>query len=315
MGGKKTEILQFPTDGGQTIELPVGLIIGDEPGPEAVITAGIHAGEFCSELAAIKLLHELTPADVKGSVKIITMCNTAAFETGAFTPVFADENNLNRCFPGQIKGNYNDVLAAKIFDEIKGADYHIDLPGSGAQERSVPFAAYHRGRRGELNDRSHEMAYYFGMPNIMITETEGRWSDKGCCYSSVYENIGIPSVLFQTGGLNAASAEAVRIHIDGVKNVMRRLGSLRGNQQPVGRPQIFENMEKVRASKRGIYYRRVRVGDMVKRGQMIGLLTDYFGTVIEKFIAPVTGKVLYMTESSSLQEKGFVAAIGVSFGK
>ena len=295
MGGKKTEILQFPTDGGQTIELPVGLIIGDEPGPEAVITAGIHAGEFCSELAAIKLLHELTPADVKGSVKIITMCN--------------------RCFPGQIKGNYNDVLAAKIFDEIKGADYHIDLHGSGAQERSVPFAAYHRGRRGELNDRSHEMAYYFGMPNIMITETEGRWSDKGCCYSSVYENIGIPSVLFQTGGLTAASAEAVKIHIDGVKNVMRRLGSLRGNQQPVGRPQIFENMEKVRASKRGIYYRRVRVGDMVKRGQMIWLLTDYFGTVIEKFIAPVTGKVLYMTESSSLQEKGFVAAIGVSFGK
>ncbi|MBQ9882468.1 MAG: succinylglutamate desuccinylase/aspartoacylase family protein [Synergistes sp.] len=317
MGGKKTEVLHIPVEGNdiKEIDLPVALIIGDEPGPEAVITAGMIPGEFSGVLAAIKLLHEISPADIKGSLKILTVCDVADFKLGTPIPTYASNSDLNHSFPGQLRGGYYSLLAAKIFDEIKGADYHIDLHGSEAYERSVPFAAYHRGRRGELNDRSHEMAYYFGAPNIMITETEGRWSDKGCCYSSVYEGIGIPSVLFHIGGLNMAFSEAVRIHMEGVKNVLRRFGTLRGTPQPVGRPQIFENMEIVRAAKRGIYYRRIRAGDMVKRGQLIGLITDCFGTVIEKLVSPVNGKVLYMTESSSIPGNGFVAAVGVSFVK
>lgn len=311
MGGKKTELLQFQTEDGRKIELPVALVIGDVKGPDAVVTAGIHGGEYCGVLAAIKLFRELSPADIKGSVKIITVCDTAAFESRnvSFSPL--DKNNLNRSFPGKAKGSYNGVLAAKIFDEIKGADYHMDLHCGEVLERSAPFAIYHRGRKGELNDRSHEMAYYYGLPNIMITETEGRWSDKGTCYASVYENIGIPSALFQTGGLGIASADSVNTHTEGIKNVLRRFGTLRGNVQPVGRPQIFENMEMVYAKSRGIHYRRVSVGDMVRRGQMIGLLTDYFGTPTEKVLAPIDGKVLFMSESAAMTEKDFVAAVGV----
>ena len=317
MDGKKTEVLHIPAGGNgeDNIDLPVAMIIGEEPGPDAVITAGMIPGEFSGVLAAIKLLHELSPGDIKGSLKILTVCDMADFELGSQVPAYSNETDLNHSFPGKLRGGYYSLLAAKILDEIKGADYHIDLHGSESHERSVPFAMYHRGRHGELNDRSHEMAYYFGAPNIMITETEGRWSDKGCCYSSVYEEIGIPSVLFHTGGLNMAFSEAVRLHIEGVKNVLRHFGILRGTPQPVGKPQIFENMEIVRASKRGIYYRRVRAGDTVKRGQLIGLLTDCFGTVIEKLVSPVNGKILYMTESSSVPGNGFVAAVGVSFGK
>ncbi|MCD7951843.1 MAG: hypothetical protein LUG14_02710 [Synergistaceae bacterium] len=53
------------------------------------------------------------------------------------------------------------------------------------------------------------------------------------------------------------------------------------------------------------------MGDMVKRGQMIGLLTDYFGTPTEKVLAPIDGKVLFMSESAAMSEKDFVAAVGV----
>ncbi len=311
MGGKKTELLEFQTDDGRKATLPVALVIGDTEGPDAVITAGIHGGEYCGVLAAVKLLRELSPSDIKGSVKIITVCDTAAFEARSifFSPI--DGSNLNRSFPGKPKGNYSNALAAKIFDEIKGADYHMDLHCGEVTERSTPLAIYHRGRRGDLNDRSHEIAYYFGLPNIVITETEGRWSDKGTCYAGVYENIGIPSVLFQAGGLGIASADSVNILAEGTKNVLRRFGTLRGSFQPVGRPQIFENMEMVHTKSRGIHYRRVNVGDSVKRGQMIGLLTDYFGTPTEKILSPIDGKVLFMTESSAMPEKGFVAAVGV----
>ena len=59
------------------------------------------------------------------------------------------------------------------------------------------------------------------------------------------------------------------------------------------------------------HYRRVNVGDAVKRGQMIGMLTDYFGTPTEKILSPIDGKVLFISESSAMSERDFVAAIGV----
>lgn len=312
MGGKKTDIIRFETEEGRSGQIPIAIVAGNNPGPEAVITAGIHGCEYCGVLAAIKLFCELSPSDIKGCVKILTVSDTAAFETR--TPAPTDDGlNLNRNFPGRSKGAYNSVLAAKIFDEIKGADYHIDLHCGGTHERSTQFAVCHRGRNGELNDLSHEMAYYSGLPNIVITETNGgRWSDKGTCCASVYETIGIPSVLLQSGGMGVVSAQSVNRQAEGIKNIMRRFGTLRGALQPVGRPQIFENMEIVRSKSGGIHYRRVNAGDSVKRGQAIGVITDWFGVPKEKIISPVTGKILFMTEDASVPEKGFIAAIGVS---
>ena len=222
MGGKKTEIVHFDIEDGRSIDLPVALVTGDSEGPDAVITAGIHGGEYGGIFAAIRLFRELSPSDIKGSVKFITVCDTAAFETRG-SHLTADGANLNRCFPGRPGGGYAQSLAAKILDEIKGADYHIDLHSTSPLCISAPLSTYHRGRSGALNDGSHEIAYYYGIPNIVITETEGRWQDKGTCYASVYENIGIPSALVQTG--TATASENVRRHIAGLMNVLRRFGT------------------------------------------------------------------------------------------
>ena len=81
MGGKKTEIVHFDIEDGRSIDLPVALVTGDSEGPDAVITAGIHGGEYGGIFAAIRLFRELSPSDIKGSVKFITVCDTAAFET------------------------------------------------------------------------------------------------------------------------------------------------------------------------------------------------------------------------------------------
>ena len=250
MGGKKTEIVHFDIEDGRSIDLPVALVTGDSEGPDAVITAGIHGGEYGGIFAAIRLFRELSPSDIKGSVKFITVCDTAAFETRG-SHLTADGANLNRCFPGRPGGGYAQSLAAKILDEIKGADYHIDLHSTSPLCISAPLSTYHRGRSGALNDGSHEIAYYYGIPNIVITETEGRWQDKGTCYASVYENIGIPSALVQTG--TATASENVRRHLAGLMNVLRRFGTLKGATAPVGRPQIYESMEWIYAKRSGLY--------------------------------------------------------------
>lgn len=308
MGGKKTEILHFDIGDGKSINLPVAVLTGDAEGPDAVVTAGIHGGEYGGIFAAIRLFRELSPADIKGSVKFITVCDTAAFETrGSF--LTAEGDNLNRCFPGRLGDGYAQSLAAKILDEIKGADYHMDLHSALPTCASLPLSTYHRGRSGALNDGSHEIAYYYGIPNIVITETEGRWKDKGTCYASVYENVGIPSALVQTG--TATSSENIRRHIAGIMNVLRRFGTLKGAAAAVGRPQIYESMEWVYTKRAGLYTAAAAVGDKVRRGQMIGFVADCFGTPVEKIISPINGRLLSHIDSSAVGRNCRVASIGV----
>ncbi|MDO5115470.1 MAG: succinylglutamate desuccinylase/aspartoacylase family protein [Synergistaceae bacterium] len=312
MGGKKTEIINFETADKKKISIPVATIVGDSPGPDAVITAGIHGREYGGILSAIQLLQQLTPSDINGSVKIITVCDTAASEwhSGKESPI--DGLNLNRCFPGRQGGSYSVELAARIFDEIKGADYHMDIHSGLYLESCIPFSTYHRGRSGALNDRSHEIAYYYGLPNIVITESEGRWPDKGTCYAAAYENIGIPSALMLTGSFGVSGKEDIQRHIKGIKNVLRHFGSLKGDAAPVGRPLIHENMEWLYTKNGGIYHRMVNVGERVRRGQLIALITDYFGAPVEKIVSPINGQILILTESSVASPKDFAAAIGVT---
>lgn len=309
MGGKKTEILHFETESGGPIEIPVAHITGDAAGPNAVITAGVHGGENSGTFAAIRLFRELSPSDVKGNIKFITVCDTASFERhgSCFTD---DGEDLNRCFPGRAGGSYGQALAAKIIDEIKGADYHIDLHSTLPMRASAAVSVYHRGRRGELNDMSHEIAYYYGLPHIVITESEGRWPDKGTSYASVYENIGIPSALVRTG--SEPGEVCTRRHIAGVTNVLRRFGTLKGSAVSVGRPQIYEGMEWLRAQQAGLYVKAAEIDEKVRRGQMIGYVSDCFGAPVEKILSPINGRILCQAEDAAVGKGGFVACIGHS---
>ncbi len=308
MGGKKKEILHFDIGEGQAVDLPVAVISGESAGPEAVITADIHGGDYGAVFAAIRLFRELSPSDIKGSIKFITVCDAAPFASGC-PRRGADMGNLGRCFPRCPNCRYCRAVAAKILDEIKGADFHLDLHGTLPACLSLPFAAYHRGRSGALNDGSHEIAYYYGLPNIIITETEGRWQDKNTCYANVYEKIGIPSASVQAG--TAARDETTRLHIAGIMNVLRRFGTIKGSASPVGRPQIYESMEWIYANRPGLYTAAAAAGEKVRRGQMIGFVTDCFGTPVEKIISPVNGRLLSQTESAAVGKNGFVANVGV----
>ena len=311
MKQKRTKLLRFQYDDERTIELPVALLIGSKEGPDVAITAGINGCEKNSVLAAIKLLRDLSSAEICGSVKILTLCNIAAFNDHTFTNSLSEDKILNRSFPGSLTGSYNKQVAAKILDEIKGADCYIDLHSGAALVRSTPIAAYHRGMNGHLNDSCHQTAFYSGIPNIVITESESHWGDDGTAYSSVYEHIGIPSVLFTTGGTGGPSNDNIDLLCRAVKNVLTRLGVLRGIVRQNHKPRIFEGMERVKAKVSGIHINRVTIGDFVKRGQIISVIADYFGNIKEKITSPIDGMVLSISESPAIREDDVVASVGI----
>src|ERR1700733_5328655 len=60
------------------LEIPFGVIEGHEPGPVLLVTAGVHASEFCSIEAASRLLRK-RPEAFRGTLVILPLLNVRGF--------------------------------------------------------------------------------------------------------------------------------------------------------------------------------------------------------------------------------------------
>ena len=81
--------------------VPVTVFHGASPGPVLALTAGVHGYEFVPILAAQRLLTEIDPATLRGTVVIVRLAHVEAFEQRVPYVNPFDRKNLNRVFPGR----------------------------------------------------------------------------------------------------------------------------------------------------------------------------------------------------------------------
>src|SRR3954471_15212415 len=90
-----------PVDvGTATLQIPVAVVHGSEPGPRVAVTAGIHGAEYVSIAALRAVVPSLDPTAIRGSVVAVLTANPAAFAARSIYVNPADGLNLNRQFPG-----------------------------------------------------------------------------------------------------------------------------------------------------------------------------------------------------------------------
>ena len=118
------------------LEMPVGIIKGEKPGPTLLITGGLLGTEYCGIEAASRLFSILNPTSLQGTVVVIPVVNMACFTyrvpwftlQDSLTPF--DGLHLNRCFPGDKNGKPSKRLAYRLFhDYVLKSNYHVDLRG------------------------------------------------------------------------------------------------------------------------------------------------------------------------------------------
>ena len=131
------------TLGGGEFRLPSTVVCGERPGKTALITAGVHAGEYVGVQAAIDLARELDVKKVVGTVVVVKVVNRPTFERRKGSMGLSDGKNLNRVFPGDAKGSEMERLAHAISQEIFPlADYYIDLHSGDDYEELTPYVYY-----------------------------------------------------------------------------------------------------------------------------------------------------------------------------
>ncbi|HEY0369738.1 MAG TPA: M14 family metallopeptidase [Chthoniobacterales bacterium] len=290
---------------------PVITVTGAQPGPVLFVNAGVHGGEYPAIEAVIRLGKLLDPARITGTVILMPVLNLPAFRTRTPFVCPIDNVNPNRVFPGDPNGSYSEQMTHALMTEfVAHADAYIDLHGGDIPEALVPFSIC-RGGSEEVDTKSRELAVAFGLPYVLAVNRPIQ-AAKGSSSYVAGAGRGVPSVLAEAGGVGQLQEDAVELLVAGVQRVMAHLRMLQASLPPVSEPMILSAFEWLYARDAGMFYPRVAAGDLVEKGSVVGTVGSLFGDELETLIAPVSGRVLFLTINPSVREEGLLMGIGAA---
>lgn len=302
-GKKKSGFLRI---GGGEFQLPATILHGEQPGKTVLITAGIHAEEYVGIQSALELSEMLKVQKIAGTVVIVKVVNRKAFELRSGSDSHEDGKNLNRVFPGSKEGTWSERLAYAIEKELLSiADYYIDLHSGDSYEQLTPYVYYAGAAAKEVVEQSREMAQQADVPYMVGSNVA-----MGGCYNYA-ASLGIPSILLERGQMGGWTKEESHSTRRDVRNILCHLGIYQGEKDYRNYyPLEVKNLCYQAANEQGLWYPCKKPGDMIQQGDMLGVIKDYEGKILEVCKAEYGGVILYQTGSLQVQESGSVIAYG-----
>lgn len=306
-----TGYLEVPAGSDPATRIPVAVIHGTAGGPVLALICGAHGTEYASIIAMEKLIQTVDARQVRGTVVVLPLINTASFEQKVphLNPV--DSKNMNRFYPGRADGTQTERAAYAITRQvIERADYAIDYHGGDLDESLRPYAYWSKTGRAAQDAASKRMALAFGLDHIIIV-TDRPTDPAASHYADTTASTrGKPSIAVEAGYAGTTTPEDVNALLNGTLNVMRELKMLPGEAAPIENPVWIDHLATVTSEQAGIFYPLVQRGNYVQQGMTIGYVTDYFGKKIFEARAPESGVALYVCAVPSMTKGGTIASIG-----
>lgn len=302
-GKKKSGFLMI---GGGEFQLPATILHGEQPGKTVLITAGIHAEEYVGIQSALELSEMLKVQKIAGTVVIVKVVNRKAFELRSGSDSHEDGKNLNRVFPGNREGTWSERLAYAIEKELLSiADYYIDLHSGDSYEQLTPYVYYAGAAAKEVVEQSREMAQQADVPYMVGSNVA-----MGGCYNYA-ASLGIPSILLERGQMGGWTKEESHSTRRDVRNILCHLGIYQGEKDYRNYyPLEVKDLCYQAANEQGLWYPCKKPGDMIQQGDILGVIKDYEGKILEVCKAEYGGVILYQTGSLQVQASGSVIAYG-----
>ncbi|MCB1662375.1 MAG: succinylglutamate desuccinylase/aspartoacylase family protein [Pseudomonadales bacterium] len=282
------------TNEGITSPAPVIVVHGTKPGPVMCLTAAIHGDELNGIEIVRRVLNNLDAEKLTGTLIGVPIVNIQGFHRASrYLP---DRRDLNRYFPGKLYGSSASRIAYSFFNEIiVHCDALVDLHTGSLHRTNLPQL------RADLsNPRVLELTQGFGA-TVVLHHT----GTKGTLRRSATDR-GIPAVTLETGGAMQLHEKPVTHGAKGILTLLYKLGmykksSLWGEPEPV-----YYKSTWVRTNQGGILFSRVALGQRVKKGQLLGTVTDPITNARQEIFATRKGRILGMALNQVVQP-GFAA--------
>jgi len=294
-GEKKSGYIIVPEGpDGPEIRLPITVVNGAVDGPVLALTAGIHGYEYPPVLALQRLRSQLEPQNMKGSVIIVHVVNLPSFlkRTIYYNPY--DWKNQNRVFPGKIDGTMTERIAFQVTNEVLvKSDAHLDLHCGDGNEDLLTYLYYTETGKPELDRKTMGLAKNFGF-KVLIHVTAGPEGLPTTTCANASLNLGNPALTVECGRLGRTDEEDVLALLKGCINTLKHLKMIAGQPELLFDPIWVKKTTYIRSNFEGIFYPLTKGGAHVQKGELLGYLTDFFGNILQKAIAPHDGIVMYV---------------------
>jgi predicted deacylase len=316
VGQKANGYIEVPAGVDVGTNIPVVVVNGAKPGPVIGLVTGAHGTEYVSIIAVEKLIGELDPAQVSGTVILVPMVNVLSFEQKVPHVNPIDNKSMNRFYPGKMDGTQTDRALFMITKEVVDrCDYLIDYHGGDLDESLRPYAYWGAVGKEAQDKISKQMVLAFGLDHIIIWSE--RPTDPGATrYLDNTASVrGKASIVVEAGHAGTVETDDVALLVNGTLSVMRLLKMIPGEPHFVENPVWLGKVVDVISEGPGIWYPLVKRGTYVQEGMMLGRVTDYFGKVILEARAPAAGVILHVNAVPSLKKGDNIADIGVVAAK
>lgn len=227
--GKQTGFLRIPHSVHRSAYgwLPVPIVvIRNGEGPTLLCISGNHGDEYEGQIALTKLARQLSADQVRGRVIILTMANYPAASHGLRTsPV--DNGNLNRTFPGDMRGTPTEMIAHYIEEILMPmADYAVDLHSGGTSLFYPPTLLRGMGHSPEETEKLLSLQAAFDLPYAWVFTGGGGPNSTARTAMGAANRKGVVSVMAELGGGGTVTRDILHQTERGLRRIMHSLGML-----------------------------------------------------------------------------------------
>jgi uncharacterized protein len=284
---------------GEPIRFPVGTVHGVQDGPTLVVLGGMHGSEFCGIEAAIRLFREVDPRKLKGTLKVGMIYNMPAFVNNLGFLVPHDGKNPMSTFPGTPMGTYGEAMAY-YFDQafLSTADYFVELHGGDIPEALAPFAFHNETGDAHQDAAAKAMALAYNISYVISDKVADPQKVPNYAYGLCAWR-GKPAILCESGQQGILDEDSVNVHLTGLRNILIHLGMMEGVPVNTVKHSFLADYTALRSEIEGMWYPSVKLNEMVKPGQVVGVLRDYFGQDVMEIKAKVEGPITVIRTSSN----------------
>jgi len=268
--------------------MPVKVVNGKTSGPTVLLFATMREDEF-NGMEILKRVLDLSLLDrLRGTLLVVPVLNVfGMLNRSAALP---DGQTLDAAFPGNAEGNYTQRTAHLFTDTLFSlADVCVELCSGGMNHNFLPHVY------GDFSmEENRELAGAF--PVSVAVDIEPRPGS----LSAHAKELDKPMLTFLAGEAMRFNPHAIRLGHRGILGLLRRLKMLPPKEAKEGgepskqnEPVIAQSSDWVHATKSGIAHPQKNLGDRVKEGDTLAVISEPLGSFQEvKVFSPCDGVIV-----------------------
>jgi len=265
------------------------------------IVTGIHGDELEGQYVCFELARQINENldKLNGIVDIYPAMNPLGIDS-ITRGIPAFDLDMNRLFPGNAEGNMTESLAADIIKDVSGSDVVIDIHASNIYLTEIPQI-----RINELHEE--KLVPLASETNVDFIWVHGASTVLESTFAYSLNSTGTPCLVVEMGVGMRITKEYGDQLVEGIFNLMSKMGIWTGEVKPSRRPIISKDPEDVsflNATTGGLFIPDVKHWEKLNKGDRIGRIIDPLsGEVLEEVSSPIDG-ILFTIRDYPIVDEG-----------